>query len=98
MMIMVTVTYDIWDAPKIGQELKEIIDNLENQDEYVLSFQLDYRDRNSIFNLSELDKISFNENLVEITYKNNTHVFFNYDNILEYCIINKEDVIEMEPI
>ena len=71
---------------------------MENPKDYVLSLQLDYRDANSIFNLDQLDKINFTDDLMEIIYKNNTHVFFKIENILEYSIINKEDVIELEAI
>lgn len=95
---MVTVDYDIFDAPKIGEELTKTIEGLKNQHDYVLALQLNYRENTTIFNLNELDKIIFKEDLVEIVYKNNTHVFFSYINILEYCIINKEDVIELEGV
>ena len=86
------------DSPTVGDEIKNVIDELSNKDSYVLSLQLDYRDANSIFNLDQLDKINFTDDLMEIIYKNNTHVFFKIENILEYSIINKEDVIELEAI
>ena len=95
---MVDIKVDFLNSSDIGEELKKIITNLENPKDYVLSLQLDYRDANSIFNLDQLDKINFTDDLMEIIYKNNTHVFFKIENILEYSIINKEDVIEMEPI
>ncbi len=95
---MVDIKVDFLNSSDIGEELKKIITNLENPKDYVLSLQLDYRDANSIFNLDQLDKINFTDDLMEIIYKNNTHVFFKIENILEYSIINKEDVIELEAI
>ena len=95
---MIDIQVDFLGSTDIGEEIKKIITNLENTKEYVLSLQLDYRDSNSIFNLDQLDKIKFTDDLMEIIYKNNTHVFFKIENILEYCIINKEDVIEMEAL
>jgi len=95
---MVNIKVDFLNSSDIGEELKKIITNLENPKDYVLSLQLDYRDANSIFNLDQLDKINFTDDLLEIIYKNNTHVFFKIENILEYSIINKEDVIELGAI
>lgn len=95
---MIDIKVDFLNSSDIGEELKNIITNLENPKDYVLSLQLDYRDANSIFNLDQLDKINFTDDLMEIIYKNNTHVFFKIENILEYSIINKEDVIELEAI
>lgn len=95
---MIDIKVDFLNSSDIGEKLKEIITNLENPKNYVLSLQLDYRDANSIFNLDQLDKIYFIDDLMEIIYKNNTHVFFKIENILEYSIINKEDVIEMDLI
>ena len=95
---MVNIKVDFLNSSDIGEELKKIITNLENPKDYVLSLQLEYRDANSIFNLEQLDKINFTDDLLEIIYKNNTHVFFKIENILEYSIINKEDVIELEAI
>lgn len=93
---MIDIKVDFLNSSDIGEKLKEIITKLENPKDYVLSLQLDYRDANSIFNLDQLDKIYFIDDLMEIIYKNNTHVFFKIENILEYSIINKEDVIEMD--
>lgn len=95
---MIDIKVDFLNSSDIGEELKKIITNLENPKDYVLSLQLDYRDANSIFNLDQLAKINFTDDLMEIIYKNNTHVFFKIENILEYSIINKEDVIELEAI
>lgn len=95
---MIDIKVDFLNSSDIGEELKKIITNLENPKDYVLSLQLDYRDANSIFNLDQLAKINFTDDLLEIIYKNNTHVFFKIENILEYSIINKEDVIELEAI
>ena len=72
---MVDIKVDFLNSSDIGEELKKIITNLENPKDYVLSLQLDYRDANSIFNLDQLDKINFTDDLMEIIYKNNTHVF-----------------------
>ena len=80
---MVDIKVDFLNSSDIGEELKKIITNLENPKDYVLSLQLDYRDANSIFNLDQLDKINFTDDLMEIIYKNNTHVFFKIENILE---------------
>lgn len=92
---MIQVNYDIFDAPAIAKELKTIIDELPNQSDYVLSLQLDYRDCNTIFYLNKITEINFKEDMLQITQDNRSHAFFDYKNILEYCVINAEDVVEL---
>jgi len=92
---MIKVTYDTLDAPSIAEEIDNIIKNLHNPDDYVLSLQLDYRDHNTIFYLKKVTEINFKENLLEIVQYNNSHAFFTYQSILEYCIINAQDIINL---
>lgn len=93
---MITVQHDLINAPSIGRQLKNIIENIDNPDDYVLSLQLDYRDNNTLFFLEKISVIEFQDTMLKITQRNNSVVFFDYENILEYCVINARDVIDME--
>ena len=79
----------------IRGSIRDTIEELENPDNHVLSIQLDYRDHNTIFYLNKVDEINFEKEYMEIRQGNDTRAFFKYDNILEYCIINAEDVIDI---
>lgn len=92
---MITIQCDLFDAPPISGQLKEIIEKLENPDDYVLSLQLDYRDDNTLFYLSKVSVIEFQDTLLKITQRNNSVAFFDYENILEYCVINASEVLNL---
>lgn len=92
---MITIQYDLVNAPSIGKQLKNIIEKLNNPDDYVLSLQLDYRDNNTLFYLEKVSVIEFQDTMLKITQRNNSVAFFDYDNILEYCVINASNVINM---
>ena len=85
-------------APEIGYKIEECINKLDSPENHVLSLQLDYRDNNTIFYLKKIDLIKFEEEWLEIKQENNSHAFFDYNNILEYCIINAEDIIDLEMV
>lgn len=93
---MITVQHDLFNAPNIGKQLKNIIENLDNPDDYVLSLQLDYRENNTLFYLEKVSIIEFQETMLKITERNNSVAFFDYNNILEYCIINASEIITVE--
>lgn len=95
---MITVQHDLFNAPTIAKQLKHIIENLDNPDDYVLSLQLDYRENNTLFYLKKVSVIEFQETMLKITQRNNSVAFFDYNNILEYCIINASEVINMGEI
>ena len=78
-------------SPSIGERIKEKIKNIENPDDYVLSVQLDYRDNHTLFYLHKIKSINFN-------HKNNGQVLLDYNCILEYCIINAEELYGSEII
>ena len=82
-------------APKIAQKIKDNIESLKNVENYVLSLQLDYRDNNTIFYFKNVCKLNFAKEWLEIVQSNNSHAFFDYKHILEYCVINAEDVIDL---
>lgn len=83
------------DSPTVGDEIKNVIDELSNKDSYVLSLQLDYRDNNTIFYLNRLKLIEFQKDMLHILQEKCSHVFISYENILEYAVINGEDVIDL---
>ena len=66
-----------------------------NVENYVLSLQLDYRDNNTLFYFKKVTKLNFAKEWLEIVQSNNSHAFFDYKHILEYCVINAEDVIDL---
>lgn len=82
-------------APKIAQKIKDNIESLKNVENYVLSLQLDYRDNNTIFYFKNVCKLNFAKEWLEIVQSNNSHAFFDYNYILEYCVINAEDVLDL---
>ena len=91
---LVIVDYKI-DAPMIALSIQAVIDELPVTDDYCLSLQLDYRDCNTIFFLDKVKSIYFNRNFLEIVQVNGSYGFFKYDNILEYCVLNIDDVVEV---
>ena len=82
-------------APKIAHKIKDNIEALNNVENYVLSLQLDYRDNNTLFYFKKVTKLNFAKEWLEIVQYNNSHAFFDYKHILEYCVINAEDVIDL---
>ena len=92
-MMAVTV---LPNAPKIGFKIKEIIESITDINNYVLSLQFDYRDHNTLFYFDKVTDITFSKELLSIKQKNNSTAFFNYRNILEYCVINASDVLDLE--
>ena len=82
-------------APKIAQKIKDNIESLKNVENYVLSLQLDYRDNNTIFYFKNVCKLNFAKEWLEIVQSNNSHACFDYNYILEYCVINAEDVLDL---
>lgn len=82
-------------APIIARELKSVIEGLDNPEDYVLSLQFDYRDNNTLFYFEKVEVIEFKDMLFKISQKNGSVAFFEYGNILEYCVINAKDVLNM---
>ena len=82
-------------APKIAHKIKDNIEALNNVENYVLSLQLDYRDNNTLFYFKKVTKLNFAKEWLEIVQSNNSHAFFDYKHILEYCVINAEDVLDL---
>ena len=82
-------------APRIAYKIKDNIETLNDVKNYVLSLQLDYRDNNTIFYLKKVTRLNFEKEWLEIVQSNNSHAFFDYKYILEYCVINAEDVIDL---
>ena len=95
---MIKITTPLFDAPKIAIKLKDSIDRLDEPDNYVLSLQLNYRDNNTLFYLKKVTHIHFEKEWLEIEQENNSHAFFDYKHILEYCVINAEDIIDLGDI
>lgn len=93
---MIKIEIDYLEAPDIGDELKKIIKNLKNPKDYVLSLQLNYRDHNTLFFLEKITEIEFKRNMLKIVQNNESYAFFNYENILEYCILKDAEVIKLD--
>ena len=83
-------------APDIVHEIKKIIKELEHPEDYCLTLQLDYRDHNTIFYLNDVTAITFARDWLKIKQKNNSRALFNYTMILEYCVINAEEVMNQD--
>ena len=83
-------------APLISQDIKDIILSLEDINNFVLSLQLDYHDCNTIFYLDKVDTIRFRDDLLHISQNDKSNIFLSYENILEYSIINTEELISVE--
>lgn len=83
-------------APLISQDIKDIILSLEDINNFVLSLQLDYHDCNTIFYLDKVDTIMFRDDLLHISQNDKSNIFLSYENILEYSIINTEELISVE--
>lgn len=89
---MVQIQCDLSHAPLIGLELSDTIDKLTNPEDYVLSMQLDYREENTIFYLNTVSLIEFGPEMLKITLRNGSVLFYYYENILEYYIINSKSI------
>lgn len=83
-------------CPDIAIQLEQTLNNIENTDDVVLAIQLDYREANTLFHLRKIDTIYFGEYYIEIKQKNNSACYLDYSFILEYCIINAEDLSEFK--
>lgn len=83
------------DAPPIGEEIKNIIEGLSDVNNFVLSLQLDYRDNNTIFYLNRVQLIEFKTDMLHISQEEKSHVYISYGNIVEYAVINAEDVLDL---
>lgn len=80
------------EAPKIAIDIKNIIDNLQDYTNYVLFLQLDYRENSTLFFLNKVESIYFNEYMLEVKLINGSVLFFEHEYILEYSVINMDDV------
>lgn len=83
-------------APLIGGDIQSIILELDDVSNFVLSLQLDYHDCNTIFYLDKVDRITFRDDLLHISQTDKSNIFLSYENILEYSIINAEELISVE--
>lgn len=95
---MIKITIPPFDAPHIANKIKDSIEKIDTPENYVLSLQLNYRENNTIFYLKNVTNITFEKEWLEIQQENNSHAFFDYKHILEYCVINAEDVIDLGAI
>lgn len=83
-------------APNIAHKIKEVIEDLTCPENYALSLQLDYKDVNTIFYLKNVYRLNFQKEWVEIVQLDNSHAFFEYKHILEYCVLNSDDAFDLE--
>lgn len=79
-------------APEVALNIEETVTNIKDIEDYALTLQLVYREAHSIFYFKDLSYINFDEYYMEVKYMNNTALYLNYENILEYCIVNAEDL------
>ena len=92
---MIEIIRNLFEAPKVAEKIEKVVNELDKPDDYALSLQLSYRDNNTIFYLDKVESINFSKDYLMIKQKNNTHSFFYYENILEYGVINTEDIINL---
>lgn len=95
---MIKITIPPFDVSHIANKIKDSIEKIDNPENYVLSLQLNYRENNTIFYLKNVTNITFGKEWLEIQQENNSHAFFDYKHILEYCVINAKDVIDLGAI
>ena len=89
-MINIEIEFNIR-APEISLKIKEALETLLDEVEnFILIVQLDYRETHTNITLNKVKTINFDEYWMEITYKNDSKMFLNYINILEYSIVNNE--------
>ena len=81
-------------CPVICDGLKEDLDNVEDYMDYAFAIQLAYRDAHSIFFLDEIKAIKFHDEFVEIRNLIGSVVYFDYNEILEYAVINHSQDLE----
>lgn len=63
-----------------------------------LVVQLAYRENHSIFYLSKVRQLIFDEHFIEFEQENESTTYLKYDEILEYNVIRNDDLIEWELI
>ena len=83
------------EAPDIALKLEERLNNIENIEDCVLVIQLSYREANTLFYLEKIDYINFEEYFIEIVQMNNNVCFLDYTQILEYAILNADDLMDL---
>lgn len=79
-------------APEITLTLKEELELLDQPNDFLLSLQLNYREENTLIYLNKINSINFEEYWLTVTLKNNSKMFFNYNNVLEYSIVNIKEL------
>lgn len=89
-MIIIKIKFHV-KAPDITLSLKESLELLDNPDDFMLSLQLDYRENSTCIYLDKVECVNFEEYWLTITLKNNSKMYFNYINILEYSIVNAKE-------
>lgn len=82
-------------SPQIGHDLKKVSDNLQNNKDYIFALQLTYRENHTIYYMSKLKNIIFNEGFLKINHSDGGSSYYNYDDISEYHLINAEDITEL---
>ena len=82
-------------APNITLALTEKLRETTKNEEYILVFQLKYRDNHTIYHLNNVECIIFHEEYMEIRLKTQNTTYYDYNQILEYNIIKSEDIDEL---
>ena len=90
-MIFIKIEFDVR-APEITLSLKESLELLDNPDDFIFNLQLNYRENNTVIYLNKTKCLNFEEYWITVTLKNNSKMYFNYDNILEYSIVNATEL------
>lgn len=82
-------------APAIAGRLDKRMAEIEDLNDYILAFQLNYRDNHTIYHLCNIEEIWFQNEYVEIIQKNSTYSYFVYEEINEWHIIRNEDLNDL---
>ena len=81
-------------APEVTLKVQETLRNIENIEDCVLILQLSYHETSTLFYLEKVKLINFDEYYLEITQTNGSACYLNYNYILEYCIVPKDDLLD----
>ena len=96
-MIIIKIKFNTR-APEITLTLKKELELLDKPNDFLLCLQLNYREENTLIYLNKINCINFEEYWLTVTLKNNSTMFFNYNHVLEYSIVNATELKQKEVV
>lgn len=82
-------------APDITLALMEKLREIPSNEDYILVFQLKYRENHTIYHINNISHIRFHDDYMEIELKTQNITYYDYQQILEYNIIKSEDIDDL---